>query len=74
MPVTACVLDSSALVKRYGPEPGTACVRTMTTPSAGNTVLVAQLMQACTYPYQKPSPEVLDRLYLLAQHAGEMGT
>jgi hypothetical protein len=23
---------------------------------------------------QKPSPDVLDRLYLLAQHAGEMGT
>jgi hypothetical protein len=23
---------------------------------------------------EKPSPDVLDRLYLLAQHAGEMGT
>ena len=23
---------------------------------------------------EKPSPDVLDRLYLLAQHAGKMGT
>jgi hypothetical protein len=34
------------LVKRYVPETGTAWVRTISTPSAGNTVLVAQTMQA----------------------------
>jgi hypothetical protein len=44
--VTAYFLDSSALVKRYVPEPGTAWVRTITTPSADNTVLVAQMIPA----------------------------
>ena len=42
----AYVLDSSALVKRYVPETGTAWVRTITTPSAGNTILVARMMPA----------------------------
>jgi uncharacterized protein len=44
--VTAYFLDSSALVKRYVPETGTAWVRTITTPSAGNTILVAQMLPA----------------------------
>jgi uncharacterized protein len=44
--VTAYFLDSSALVKRYVPETGTVWVRTITTPSAGNTILVARMMQA----------------------------
>ena len=42
--MTAYFLDSSALVKRYVPEPGTGWVRTVTTPSAGHTLLVAQMM------------------------------
>ena len=44
--MTAYYLDSSALVKRYVPETGTGWVRTITTPSAGHTILVAQMMQA----------------------------
>ena len=44
--MTAYFLDSSALVKRYVPETGTGWVRTITTPNAGNTILVAQMMQA----------------------------
>jgi predicted nucleic acid-binding protein len=38
--------DGAALVKRYAPEPGTACMRTMSAPSAGHTILVAQMMPA----------------------------
>ena len=44
--MTAYFLDSSALVKRYVPETGTAWVRTITTPSAGNSILVARMMPA----------------------------
>jgi hypothetical protein len=44
--VTAYFLNSSALVTRYVPEPGTAWVRTITMPNARNTIVVAQMMQA----------------------------
>ena len=36
-------LDSSALVKRYLPEPGTASVRALTDPVAGNTISSAEI-------------------------------
>lgn len=36
--------DSSALVKRYIAEQGTNWVRSLTVPSAGNTVMVAQIL------------------------------
>jgi hypothetical protein len=39
--VTAYFLDSTALVTRCLREPGAAWVRTISTPSAGNTVLVS---------------------------------
>ncbi len=44
--MTAYFLDSSAVVKRYVPEQGTAWVRALTMPSAGNTIIVARMMQA----------------------------
>lgn len=44
--MTAYFLDSSAVIKRYAPEVGTAWVRALTLPSAGNTILVAQMTQA----------------------------
>ena len=48
--MTAYFLDSGTLVKRYVPETGTGWVRTITTPSAGHTILVAQMMPADDYP------------------------
>jgi uncharacterized protein len=36
--VTAYFLDSSAVIKRYVPEAGTAWVRAMTMPSTGHTI------------------------------------
>jgi uncharacterized protein len=48
----AYFLDGSALAKRYVPEPGTAWVRAINAPSAGNTVLVARMMPA----EDSPSP------------------
>jgi len=44
--VTAYFLDSSAVIKRYVLEQGTSWVRALTTPSAGNTTIVARLTQA----------------------------
>lgn len=36
-------LDSSAVVKRYLPEVGTAWIRNLTDPASGHTILVAQI-------------------------------
>jgi len=41
--MTAYFFDSSALVKRYVTENGTIWVRSITSPSAGHTILVAQI-------------------------------
>jgi predicted nucleic acid-binding protein len=41
--VTDFFLDSSALVKRYVPEQGTAWVRAIAAPAAGRSILIAQL-------------------------------
>src|SRR5258705_12171711 len=41
--MTAYFLDSSALVKRYVTEIGTIWIRTISSPSAGHTILVAQI-------------------------------
>src|SRR4051812_6722430 len=41
--MTAYFLDSSALVKRYVAEIGTIWVRAITAPSAGHTILIAQI-------------------------------
>ena len=38
-------LDSSALIKRYITEQGTEWVRAITPPSAGNTIIIAQVTQ-----------------------------
>ena len=38
-------LDSSALAKRYVVEPGTVWIRGLTSPTAGNTILVSQITQ-----------------------------
>lgn len=38
-------LDSSALIKRYITEQGTVWVRSITSPSAGNTIILAQITQ-----------------------------
>ncbi len=43
--MTAYFLDSSALVKRYVPEQGTAWVRTITAPGAGHSIIIAQVTQ-----------------------------
>lgn len=42
-------LDSSALIKRYIPEHGTAWVRSITPPSAGHTIIIAQVTQVEIY-------------------------
>lgn len=44
--MTRYFLDSSALVKRYVPEPGTAQIRAITVPSAGDTILIAHITSA----------------------------
>jgi hypothetical protein len=44
--VTHYFLDSSALVKRYVIEQGTAWVRSIVTLQAGNTILIAQITRA----------------------------
>jgi predicted nucleic acid-binding protein len=41
--MTAYFLDSSALVKRYVAEIGTIWARAITAPSAGHTILIAQI-------------------------------
>jgi hypothetical protein len=41
--MTQYFLDSSALIKRYIVEPGTTWIRTLTTRSSGNTVIIAQI-------------------------------
>lgn len=41
--MTHYFLDSSALIKRYIPEPGTHWVRSVTTPGSGHTVIIAHL-------------------------------
>ena len=38
-------LDSSALIKRYITEQGTVLVRSITLPSAGHTIILAQVTQ-----------------------------
>lgn len=38
-------MDSSALIKRYVTEQGTGWVRSITPPSAGNTIIIAQVTQ-----------------------------
>ena len=38
-------LDSSALIKRYITEQGTGWVRSITLPSTGNTIIIAQVTQ-----------------------------
>ena len=38
-------LDSSALIKRYITEQGTVWVRSITLPSTGNTIIIAQVTQ-----------------------------
>jgi len=38
-------LDSSALIKRYITEQGTGWVRSLTPPSVGNTIIIAQVTQ-----------------------------
>jgi len=38
-------LDSSALIKRYITEQGTGWVRSITPPSTGNTIIIAQVTQ-----------------------------
>jgi predicted nucleic acid-binding protein len=43
--VTHYFLDSSALIKRYVAEQGTAWVRAIAQPSAGNTIVVAPVTQ-----------------------------
>jgi uncharacterized protein len=43
--VTHYFLDSSALIKRYVAEQGTAWVRAISLPSAGNTIVVAPVTQ-----------------------------
>jgi predicted nucleic acid-binding protein len=43
--MTQYFLDSSALIKRYIVEPGTAWVRLLTNHSSGNTVIIAQITQ-----------------------------
>ena len=43
--MTQYFLDSSALIKRYIVEPGTAWVRLLTNRSSGNTVIIAQMTQ-----------------------------
>jgi predicted nucleic acid-binding protein len=43
--VTHYFLDSSALIKRYVAEQGTAWVRSILLPSAGNTIVVAAVTQ-----------------------------
>jgi len=37
------ILDSSALVKRYMPEPGSAWIKALTAASSGYTIVVAQI-------------------------------
>jgi predicted nucleic acid-binding protein len=41
--MTHYFLDSSALIKRYIPEPGTHWVRTSTAPGSGHTVFIAHI-------------------------------
>ncbi len=41
--MTALYLDTSALVKRYLVETGTAWIRTLLDPSAGNTVVISEV-------------------------------
>ncbi len=43
--MTHYFLDSSALVKRYVVEPGTAWVRALSAPDAGNTITISQITQ-----------------------------
>jgi predicted nucleic acid-binding protein len=43
--MTQYFLDSSALIKRYIVEPGTTWVRSLTTRSSGDTVIIAQITQ-----------------------------
>ena len=43
--MTQYFLDSSALIKRYIVEPGTAWIRSLTTRSSGNTIIIAQITQ-----------------------------
>ena len=47
--MTTCYFDSSALSKRYVEEAGTAWVRGLTAPTAGNTVLSARITMVEVY-------------------------
>lgn len=57
-------LDSSALVKRYLPEVGTAWVRTLTDPAAGNTISSAEITRvevAAAFAARHRSPSSITR-------------